>query len=60
MTKNCVIRSEEMELTKRELEIIFNALCKLHDSAIDGIYNYHRTDEILEINYKICSEMKKD
>jgi ABC-type sugar transport system ATPase subunit len=49
-----------VELSERELEIIFNALGKLHDSSIDGVYKYHRTDEIKELHDKVYQEMKKD
>jgi hypothetical protein len=48
-----------MELTKREIEIIFNALGRLHDSVIDGFYNYHSEIEILELQEKFEKEMKR-
>lgn len=49
-----------MELTKREKEIIFNSLGKLHDSVIDDVYNYHSAEEVLELHEKFEKEIKND
>lgn len=49
-----------MELTEREKEIIYNALGKLYDSRVDGVYKYHSMTEILELHRKFYKEIKKD
>ena len=48
-----------MELTNREVTIIFNALGRLHGLAMDGLYEYHRDDEISELHDKFHDELKK-
>ena len=47
-----------MELTHRETTIVFNALGRLHDLSMDGFYNYHRDDEILELQNKFYELIK--
>lgn len=48
-----------MELTKREITMIFNALGRLHDAVIDEKYDYHREEEIAELQEKFERKLEE-
>jgi hypothetical protein len=50
---------EMLELTEKEIIIIYNALSQSHKSVRNGVHDPHTSQEIGEVNEKIFKVMQK-